>query len=601
LIRALGLALAVALAAGGAGAQTVAGGEPPDVPRGDGVLRGRVVRGAGGEPLAGVEVLLYALPAEGQPGLRRGASGAEGRFAFEGIDRSPTTTYLVGARFGGVSYPGARVQFGGAEPVPEVEVRVHDVTDEAGATSPRELRVRIDWMGDRLEVSEELDVGNPGPETVYVPAGRRAARPPVATLGVPAGARDLTGPLGIAPEGLALEGDVLRWFGPVLPGGSELVYGYTLPAPVGTLHLERALPRAPLRVTLLAPSGGPTVQAPALREGEATVVAGRGYRSFSGEVGGRLALELTLPAARHDRSAVSLAEMRILGELDAAAFVAREELVIEVAGDAPVVAEEGAPPLLAIPLPEGASDLRFGAPESGTRLVPLADGSGIGVLGPLAPGETLLDVRYRLPAAEPFTLTRRVAARVPLLSVYVADTGNLQIASERLHRRRPARTPDRTYLHLEAFELAPGEEVAVRFAKRPPRRELPRTATAGFVALATGLAALALAGPLRRAPGAGAAEGEERESPAAREREALRAALGDLEHDFETGKLEEADYAPMRAELEARVAGLLEEAGPAAPAQDATAPAREAPACPGCGHAPGPEDRFCARCGLRLA
>src|SRR4030095_11119045 len=143
------------------------------------------------------------------------------------------------------------------------------------------------------------------------------------------------------------------------------------------------------------------------------------------------------------------AEVRVIGELDAAAFVAREEHVIHVEGDTPVVAA-GDAPLVAIPLPAGASDLRFGAPESGTRLVPLDEG-GLGVLGPLPPGETVLELRYRIPAeaGKPFTLARRFAAHVPLLSVYVADNGRLDARSERLHRRRPVTTPDRTYLHFE--------------------------------------------------------------------------------------------------------------------------------------------------------
>ena len=88
--------------------------------------------------------------------------------------------------------------------------------------------------------------------------------------------------------------------------------------------------------------------------------------------------------------------------------------------------------------------------------------------------------------------------RVPLLSVYLADTGNLRVESERLHPRRPARTPDRTYIHLEAFELTPGEEVKLAVVTLPPRAGLPRAAGIAFVALATGLAALALAAPLPR-------------------------------------------------------------------------------------------------------
>jgi 5-hydroxyisourate hydrolase-like protein (transthyretin family) len=591
------LALGLVLLAGAAGAQT--GAETPDVPAGEATIRGRVVRAEAGAPAAGVEVVLYALPASAPPGVRRTVSDDEGRFVFASIDHDPATTYLVGARYQGVSYPGARVQFAAGEREHEVEVRVHEVTPETAGLALRELRMRLDWLGDRIDVSEVLAVANPGPSTVFVPPDRRAGHAPAAEVELPAGAHGLTGPLGLVPEGVEQKGRELRWFGPVFPGSGEVDYVYEVPAAAGTLRLERQLPAQPVQVTLQVPASGPEVLAPGLTAGDPTVVAGRGYKVFSGPVSGRLALEIQVPAARHDPGAVSLAEVRILGELDAAAFVAREEHVIEVKGDAPVLADDDEP-LLAISLPTGASDLRFGAPESGARLVPLPDGSGLGVLGPLSPGETVLEVRYRIPAGDgPFTLVRRFAERVPLLSVYLADTGNLRVESARLHRRRPARTTDRTYLHLEGFEIAPQEEVSVQVATFPPHRELPRAATVLFVALAAGAAALVLAGPLRRPGGGSLGPEDEVESAAQREREALTASLRDLEHDFETGKLVADDYAQLRDDLRSRALGLLQEERSAA-ARPPAPPAGPG-LCPGCGHRPGPDDRFCARCGRSLA
>jgi hypothetical protein len=594
------LALALLLIPAGAQGQPTAP-TPPGVPPGEATLRGRVVRAADGSAAAGIDVLLYALPAQAPPGVRRGVSGPDGRFAFEGIDHDPATTYLVGAHYQGVSYPGARVGFDANVREQEVEVRIHEVTDESRGTALSALQLRLDWVGNRIEVTEELRVENSGSRTVFVPEDRRATRPPAAELGLPAGVAELSGPLGVLPEGVEVSAGRLSWYGPVFPGGGEVGYQYALPAPQGALRIERALPAAPLRVSVLAPAGGPDLTAPDLSEGEPTVVSGRGYRVFSGEVAGRLALELAVPAARHDPSAVSFAEVRILGELDAAAFEGREEHVIEVAGDGPVIAA-GDSPLLTVALPQGASDLRFGSPSSATRLAPLPDGSGIGVMGPLAPGETVLELRYRMPAGKgPFRLERQFAAHVPLLSVYLADTGNLRVRSDTLHRRRAARTPDRNYLYLEAFEVAAGEPVSFTLETRPARAEFPRPALIALVALATGLAAFALAGPLRAAPAAAPAAIPEVESDAQREREALGAALGDLEHDFETGKLDAADYARMNEELHGRVRHLLEiERVAPEPSRDGPPPS-PGRACPGCEREVAPEDAFCARCGAKLA
>jgi hypothetical protein len=604
LARGLVLALAVASAAGAQGDPAAA----PDVPAGDGVIAGRVLRAADAVPVPGAEVVLYALPEDAPPGLRRGTAGPDGRFAFEGVDAGARTTYLVGARYEGVSYPGARVQFAAGERRREVEVRVHEVSPDARGAVPRELRVRLDWIGDRLVASESLAVSNPGTRTLFVAAAERGRAAPAVSLGLPAGARNVSGPLGLLPEGVDVAGEVLRWFGPLFPGENELSVVYEVPVRGGAVDLARSLP-APLRVTLLVPVGGPEAVAPGLAAGEPTMEGGRSYRSFAGEVGGgRLALSLTVPPARTDPSAVSLAEVRVIGELDAAAFVGREEHVIAVAGDTPVVAA-GEAPLVRIPLPRDASDLRFAAPESGTRLVPLEDG-GLGVLGPLAPGETVLEVRYRIPAGgEAFALERRFGAHLPLLSVYLADTGRLAVDSERLHRRRPVKTPDRTYLHFEAFEVAPDERAALRIASRPPRRELPRAATVAIVGLGAGLAALFLAAPLRRERAAAGRDAALAADAARPERDALVEALRDLEHDFETGKLEAADYERMRAELRGRALDLLEDerlraaaAGPSAGGAPAAAgaPGAAAAGCRACGHEPAPGDRFCARCGARL-
>lgn len=600
-LRALLALAALALPPAATAGQPAA--EPAGVPRGEAKLFGRVVHAERG-PAAGVEVLLYALPANAPPGVRKTTSGSDGRFAFQAIDHDPGTTYLVGARYQEISYPGARVQFASGEREREVEVRIHDATEDPERAVFRELRMRLDWTGARLEVTEDLTVENADPKTVFVAQERRAGRAPAVEVGLPAGAASLAGPLGLLPEGVELGNGTLRWFGPVYPGGAELGYHYQLPAPAGVLRLERKLSASPIGVRVLAPAGGPPLRASGLVEGAPTVVEGRGYRVFAGELGGTLALELDVPAARHDPSALSVAEVRLLGELDAAAYEGREEHVLLVRGDGPLLAE-GETPLVTIPLPTGATELRFGTPQSATRLVPLPDGSGIGVLGPLAPGETVLEVRYRLPAGSGvFALTRHFDARVPLLSVYIADTGNLRISSDRLHRRRTARSPDRSYLHLEAFELAPGEPASFSIATRPPRRDLPRAAVIGAVALATGLAAFALAAPLRRAPTGLVLDPLEVESAAERETEAIGAALEELEHDFETGKLDAAGHAELRADLTAALERGL--AGLAAGVRDAPGPGALAAVtpphcCPACGKQAFREWRFCAHCGAGLA
>jgi hypothetical protein len=111
------------------------------------------------------------------------------------------------------------------------------------------------------------------------------------------------------------------------------------------------------------------------------------------------------------------------------------------------------------------------------------------------------------------------------------------------------------------------------------------------------------------------------------ERENVLAALRELDFDYATGKLDEADYQGQRARLVSQGAEVLRQLDAAGAADSQPAPSldeqmeaaiaalRRTPAsngkmaapattperaCPNCGAEAAPDDRFCARCGARL-
>jgi len=188
---------------------------------------------------------------------------------------------------------------------------------------------------------------------------------------------------------------------------------------------------------------------------------------------------------------------------------------------------------------------------------------------------------------------RSFASEVPLLQVFVADTG-LRVDSPRMHRKRPVITEDRVYLELEAFSLKPGEEVAISLAPLPARGGPARALAVGVVLLgALGAGAFLLA-PLRSGilpitpP---------QETSAAAERESLYRAIDALDEDLETGKLTPQDHADMRAGLRARAVASL--ASERSRATRVAAPEPAPHACASCGAALRPDDRFCSQCGAR--
>jgi hypothetical protein len=290
-----------------------------------------------------------------------------------------------------------------------------------------------------------------------------------------------------------------------------------------------------------------------------------------------------------------VAEARVILAIDDAALEVRETHVLKVDGDGGVRAAPGQS-LLQIPVPEAGQNLRFASGATGLTLERLP-GGGLDVGGVAPPGESAVKVDYRIPVSgSSVDLVRSFAQRVPLLGIYLADTGRLITESDRLHRRKPVRTGDLTYIHLEAFNVAPGEEVALRISTRPPSKGSFPGGVMAFVVL-TGLASGALLIAPLLGSDLGPEDAEADELPSVRERESIYSAIRDLEHDHETGKIAEADYTTMRDELRARAVALLrrEREGPV-DAEKRSSP----PCCAACGAEVSATDRFCSRCGRAI-
>jgi hypothetical protein len=577
------------------------GAEPatPDVPAGPGTIRGRIVHQEDARrSLGGIPVVLYALQRTGLPGVRQGVSDHDGSFSFEGVSNEPTTPYLIGAEYQGVPYSGARAVFPPGKLEVEVEIRVAEVTSDAQRVSVPVARLRIEWLGARLRVVESLTIRNGSPRTVYVPAEARSTRPAALRAHLPAGAEEFLMPHGLQPEGVEHRDGEIAFWGPIYPGEQDLSFSYVLPASGERVEIDAAFPSGAERIEVLTPAAGPEPSGEGLIEKEPKRLEGRSFRIFEGPAlapDQHLTLSLDLPEARVDPDALEVAEVRLLLTHDDAALEVRETHLFTVDGNVGVTAAPGES-LLRIHLPLASQDLRFSSGTTGLTLERLPRG-GLGVGGVAPPGESTVKVDYRIPVnGSSVDLVRSFEARVPLLGIYLADTGRLIPESDRLHRRRPVRTGDLTYIHLEAFSVAPGEEVALRISTRPPSRaSFPGGVTAFVLLAGVTSGALLIAPLLGRRLGSEAYEAEE--PPGERERESIYTAIRDLEHDYETGKIAEADYTSMGDELRARAVALLRrEREGAAEAEESGLPQQ----CPSCGDEVSATDRFCSRCGGAL-
>jgi hypothetical protein len=602
-------------------------GEAPRPPAGNGTLTIQVRHATTPSEAADLSIALYALASDGSPGFARGQTDAEGHLRFEGISTDPEIVYLIGASYREIPF-GQRITFAPDATTARVEIEISDPTDQLAGVEVEELRARIDWRGDRVDVHETLRIINPGDRVILLSGDDRSRAIAVRQLGP--GAQDLSPGLRSISDHLGFEDGQVRFFGPLYPGEQRVDYRYSLPIEEEGLTFQVEMREALNRVVIVAGTPGIEVAGPELvASSEVLSESNQGLSAWarSGLRGAqRLDVTLTFPDFQHDPSLITIARSDIWLELDDTRLTATAELSLEVAPGSPVAGTPEAP-LFHVSLPIGATLGGVSKQAEALGLLPTAD-AGFDVIGPIGPGTTSLSYSFQLPARPEGTrLELRFPRNVETLNVMIADTG-LALDSRRLHRRRPFRSGTRNYLHREAYNVSPEEVVDLELV--PLRTTgIPRPATMAIAIAAAAAGGVFLAMPLfgasRRELDV-AVEGE----PIGAEREALYEAIRDLDHDFETGKLEPVDHHAMRKDLRERAIVLLRRER--APATDSASPqaipaasqvqrapaARESIAsqtsqtaasppsgtqpgsgdyCTACGAQVKSEWRFCSRCG----
>ncbi len=569
-----------------------AGRAAPDVPSGSAAVVGRLVHERRLEAVSGIHVLLYALSADGSAGLREARTDAQGRFRFDAVSNSPDVVYLVGARLGDVPF-GTRFTFAKGEREHWVQLALSDPTSDASRAAAGDLEIRVERGCTHLRVSHEHAIANRGKRVLFIPETQRASATAIFEVELPAEADGFEAIAG--KEGITRDGRRVRFWGPLYPGVQSVEFGYGLP--LATSAFAIGFPSGAPPLAVLAPKGVLTVSSDALRGAQERKIEDQRYAALRGApiaAGGSLALAVA--SAAQELSPLRTPRAELWLELDDAALEVDQRIEVVVDGDE--VLSSPATPLLCVPLPASTAELRFSSETlaAGLRRDPSGD---LAIHGPLPRGSTQLAISYRLPATSAGgALAKSFDRALPLLSVLVADNGVIA-ETTRLHRRKSARVGDRNYLHLEAFAVAPGEQVELGLRRTAPVAARGRAAPAGFALLA-GLAAFGfLLGPLRHRAADPRAGAEPEIETASLERTAIVSSLEALDEDLETGKLSAEDHAAMRASLRARLAALLL----APPRAAAPAAAAEKPAprfCTGCGAAARPTDAFCSQCGSNL-
>jgi hypothetical protein len=290
--------------------------------------------------------------------------------------------------------------------------------------------------------------------------------------------------------------------------------------------------------------------------------------------------------ASSDPAKLRLTSLQYVIERSAGAWRVRQVAVVANPDRAVVLVPDDQPSPIRVALVPGHGEVEgsFGRVPPGVEI----DGDVATVRGPFLPGEQgfSFELVYDV-EAPPGELVAKLAlpTAVDQLSVYVQDFG-VDVNAGELHPARPARQDDVIYQSLLGFDLPAGAERTVVVRALDPGTPLPQLWVALTAALLAGGLLFFVAGPVAFAARASTPAEPDVETPA---EHAIDAALADLEHDFETGKLSPEDRDRLREDLERE---RKEAQNPSLPA-----PARTICSC---GRAFAPGDRFCASCGSAL-
>ncbi|MCS5637238.1 MAG: hypothetical protein NZ990_12025, partial [Myxococcota bacterium] len=233
--RIAGLMAAIGLAAASAGAQapsqvTGPGAGVPPPPPGAGIVRGQVVITGDQANVADLPVALYALPADGTPGLAGTRTDAEGRFVFEGVSEAEGVVYLVGAEYHGVPFAQRAVFEPGSTEL-AVVLELREIVESGAGLETSETTYKFDWVGGQLFVQVSHRIINATEKVMYVSEARRDSVPPLFAGALPEAVAEYIDGQGGQRTDLVREGQDLAFWGPLYPGPQDLRYGYLLDGP----------------------------------------------------------------------------------------------------------------------------------------------------------------------------------------------------------------------------------------------------------------------------------------------------------------------------------------------------------------------------------
>ena len=202
------------------------------------------------------------------------------------------------------------------------------------------------------------------------------------------------------------------------------------------------------------------------------------------------------------------------------------------------------PSALAIDMPTGAQSTTIlsGAPQAVVR------GDRVTVTGPFAPGQTQVQIAYRMPfSSGDLSLTQALPLGVPGLAVLMKKVGDVTLTSPQLPSVQEREFEGERYILAQGPAIPAGGKLVLDVSGLPHRSPLPRRIALGMAGIIVGWGFWAAAKRPSRSANAA------RVKQLAGKREKIYGDLIRLEQQKRTGSVDSARYAERRPALIAQL------------------------------------------------
>jgi hypothetical protein len=250
----------------------------------DGTVTGQVVnKTAGGASTAGTNVTLVSFGRKEQApiGQRSTQTDADGRFAFDGLDRDPNLVYLALARYQNVNYPTDQPFQLQDQPIYRSDIGVYEVTNADDAIQLERLNLLV--VGANQGLVQFMQMGslvNSGDRTFVTANPQDQALARAIKFPLPSGALGVQMQTGFDDQDLIPGVGGVQVISPVPPGRHEFALSFQLPYTGSNADVSIQMPYPTASYSVYLPDTGLKLDARSLSPGGPTQLGGKSYSLY---------------------------------------------------------------------------------------------------------------------------------------------------------------------------------------------------------------------------------------------------------------------------------------------------------------------------------